>query len=75
MAKGLEFPVVALAGFRDGPQLSIPTGAAEDERAELFRGAHAYPCSVGITRAMRHLLVAVPAGKAPRFAVPAPGRP
>ena len=62
-AKGLEFPVVALAGFRDGPYPFIPTGAAEDERAELL-GRERRTLFVGITRAMRHLLVAVPAGSA-----------
>jgi superfamily I DNA/RNA helicase len=59
-AKGLEFPIVALAGFFGSPYPIIPTGsqhvAVEEimarERRTLF---------VGMTRSMRALLVVAPA--------------
>ena len=58
-AKGLEFPVVVVAGFHDGRLRALPHAAdpdwvremREDERRTLF---------VAFTRAMRALLVALP---------------
>ncbi|MCM1983976.1 UvrD-helicase domain-containing protein [Lyngbya confervoides] len=61
-AKGLEFPIVAIAGFLTKPFPPMPKGMTEEaqdeylmqERRSLF---------VGMTRAMRALLVIVPAKK------------
>ncbi len=59
-AKGLEFPVVALAGFSNsGWYAYVPTSVAEDERAE-FLAVNRRTMFVGMTRAMRALLVTVP---------------
>jgi len=59
-AKGLEFPIVALAGFSDsGWYASVPTNVAEDEREE-FLAKDRRTLFVGMTRAMRALLVVVP---------------
>ena len=59
-AKGLEFPIVALAGFLDGPYPFLPSGASVEELAELY-GRERRTMFVGMTRAMRALLVTVPA--------------
>jgi superfamily I DNA/RNA helicase/mRNA-degrading endonuclease RelE of RelBE toxin-antitoxin system len=60
-AKGLEFPVVALAGFSNsGWYAYVPTSVAEDERAE-FLAVNRRTMFVGMTRAMRALLIAIPA--------------
>lgn len=60
-AKGLEFPIVALAGFRgsryDYLSLAVFDQEQEEETARLRRIIF-----VGMTRAMRALLVIVPAG-------------
>jgi superfamily I DNA/RNA helicase/mRNA-degrading endonuclease RelE of RelBE toxin-antitoxin system len=57
-AKGLEFPIVALAGFTGSHYANISaTGEKEEELARLRRTIF-----VGMTRAMRALLVIVPAG-------------
>jgi superfamily I DNA/RNA helicase len=66
-AKGLEFPVVAIAGFLDGG-LPLPRGADHDELDEaLLRERRAL--FVGMTRAMRALLVLLPADRtSPLFA-------
>jgi superfamily I DNA/RNA helicase len=57
-AKGLEFPIVALAGFAGSRYASVsPDGEKEEELARLRRTIF-----VGMTRAMRALLVIVPAG-------------
>lgn len=59
-SKGLEFPIVALAGFIASSYPLIPQSAADDVRSELL--AHARRTMfVGMTRAMRALLVIVPA--------------
>ncbi len=59
-AKGLEFPVVALAGFNNaGWYASVPGNIAEDELAE-FLAVDRRTMFVGMTRAMRALLVIVP---------------
>lgn len=59
-AKGLEFPIVALAGFLASAYPFIPRGASDDERAELL-ARERRTIYVGMTRAMRALLVVVPA--------------
>lgn len=60
-AKGLEFPVVALAGFSNsGWFASVPSHFDADERAE-FLAIDRRSMFVGMTRAMRALLVIVPA--------------
>ena len=60
-AKGLEFPIVALAGFVTSDWYgSVPGNVAEEEREE-FLAIDRRTMFVGMTRAMRALLVAVPA--------------
>lgn len=59
-SKGLEFPIVALAGFLASTYPVIPKGASEDEEAELL-ARERRTMFVGMTRAMRALLVVVPA--------------
>jgi len=55
-AKGLEFPIVALAGFAGSRYASIGSeNEKEEELARLRRTMF-----VGMTRAMRALLVTVP---------------
>src|SRR6266700_1317881 len=59
-AKGLEFPVVALAGFSDsGWYTNVPTSVPAEEREE-FLAMDRRTMFVGMTRAMRALLVFVP---------------
>jgi superfamily I DNA/RNA helicase/mRNA-degrading endonuclease RelE of RelBE toxin-antitoxin system len=59
-AKGLEFPVVALAGFSNSGWFAyVPPTIPEDERAE-FLAIDRRSMFVGMTRAMRALLVLVP---------------
>lgn len=60
-AKGLEFPIVALAGFVTSTYPVLPRGATEDEIAEIIRRERRV-MYVGMTRAMRALLVVVPQG-------------
>jgi superfamily I DNA/RNA helicase len=60
-AKGLEFPIVALAGFVTSTYPVLPRGATEDEVAEITRRERRV-MYVGMTRAMRALLVVVPQG-------------
>ena len=62
-AKGLEFPVVALAGFADPRFPMIPAGSAEEEREELS-AEERRALFVEMTRAMRALLVVVPPASA-----------
>lgn len=60
-AKGLEFPIVALSGFIDsGWYAHVPTNIAEEEREE-FLATDRRTIFVGMTRAMRALLVTIPA--------------
>lgn len=59
-AKGLEFPIVAIAGFgRDWPRL--PEAADDEVRAEAAQ-LYRRQVFVGLTRAMRALLVVEPRG-------------
>lgn len=71
-AKGLEFPVVALAGFLDGSYPFVPTGASVEERDELF-ARERRTLFVGMTRAMRTLALVVPEGNTTRVLHPLPG--
>src|SRR5262249_36615968 len=57
-AKGLEFPFVALAGF-ENPYPFIKTGTAEEEKAERT-AQERRTLFVGMTRAMRALIVSIP---------------
>lgn len=61
-AKGLEFPIVALAGFFDSPYPTIAKGTPEDEVLEIL-ARERRTLFVGMTRAMRALLIIVPANK------------
>ncbi len=58
-AKGLEFPIVALAGLLDGP---VPGGAkgADAEEAAEANARERRTMYVAMTRAMRALLVVIP---------------
>ncbi|MCT7953080.1 AAA family ATPase [Ancylothrix sp. C2] len=58
-AKGLEFPITVIAGFLDAPYPTIPKGTPEEEIAELL-ARERRTLFVGMTRAMRALLVIVP---------------
>lgn len=59
-AKGLEFPVVALAGFVQSPNPGLRSDWSEEERDEWLRRERR-TVFVGMTRAMRALLVLAPA--------------
>jgi superfamily I DNA/RNA helicase len=58
-SKGLEFPIVALSGFFDSFYPVIPTQATPEETAEI-NNRERRTMFVGMTRAMRALLVIVP---------------
>jgi superfamily I DNA/RNA helicase len=58
-AKGLEFPIVALAGFVNSNYPSIPSEASPEEIAESL-AREQRTLFVGMTRAMRALLVVIP---------------
>jgi superfamily I DNA/RNA helicase len=58
-AKGLEFPAVALAGFCDSQFPALKPDVMEEARAEALVRARR-TAFVGMTRAMRLLLVALP---------------
>jgi superfamily I DNA/RNA helicase/mRNA-degrading endonuclease RelE of RelBE toxin-antitoxin system len=59
-AKGREFPIVALAGFLSGSYPVIPHDASADERDEIL-ARERRTMFVGMTRAMRALLIVLPA--------------
>ena len=59
-AKGLEFPIVAIAGFLDTTYPSIAKGTPVAVSIEILHKERRI-LYVGITRAMRALLVVVPA--------------
>jgi superfamily I DNA/RNA helicase len=59
-AKGLEFPIVALAGFGNSAYPVFPSTASPEEREEILAKARR-TMFVGMTRTMRALLVIVPA--------------
>ncbi|HJK98467.1 MAG TPA: 3'-5' exonuclease, partial [Polyangiaceae bacterium LLY-WYZ-14_1] len=61
-AKGLEFPIVALAGFLDGPFPALPKDLPEEGRAEAA-DRERRTLYVAMTRAMRALMVVVPEGR------------
>ncbi len=58
-SKGLEFPVVALAGFTTGTYPVIPYGAKSEEIEEVL-DRERRTLFVAMTRAMRALLVVIP---------------
>ncbi len=58
-SKGLEFPIVALAGFTAGNYPFISRNASDDEHDEIL-ARERRTMFVGMTRAMRALLVVVP---------------
>lgn len=60
-SKGLEFPVVALAGFIHSRYAIAPIGESEEEIQETL-ARERRTVFVGMTRAMRALLVVIPAG-------------
>lgn len=64
-AKGLEFPIVAIAGFFDGVYPYIPKGTSELEIQEIL-ARERRTLFVAMTRAMRALLVVVPAPRPKR---------
>lgn len=63
-AKGLEFPIVAIAGFLDSPYPTIPKGISPEAATEILNRERR-TLYVAMTRAMRALLVLVPAKKPP----------
>ncbi len=59
-AKGLEFPIVALAGFLESSwHTSLPTSITGEEREEML-ALERRAMFVGMTRAMRALLIVIP---------------
>ncbi|GLV59774.1 DNA helicase [Dictyobacter sp. S3.2.2.5] len=60
-SKGLEFPIVALAGFTPTNYPIIPADASDEQRAEHLAGERR-TLFVGMTRAMRALIVIIPQG-------------
>jgi superfamily I DNA/RNA helicase/mRNA-degrading endonuclease RelE of RelBE toxin-antitoxin system len=58
-AKGLEFPTVVLVGLEEGVLPRLADDMAEEERAEEAQGARRL-VFVGMTRAMRGLMVLYP---------------
>jgi superfamily I DNA/RNA helicase len=60
-SKGLEFPVVALAGFMHSRYAMVPGGELDEEQQEAVARERRI-MFVAMTRAMRALLVVVPAG-------------
>lgn len=65
-AKGLEFPIVVIHGLREGTLPRIPRDMPADE-AEEETQAYRRLLFVGITRAMRALMVAYPWSKPSPF--------
>ena len=60
-SKGLEFPIVAIAGLhKSGKYMQKPTYSTREEQAEVL-AIERRLLFVGMTRAMRALLVALPA--------------
>ena len=59
-SKGLEFPIVALAGFLDSPYPLLRSNITDEEREEALAQERRI-LFVAMTRAMRALLVVVPA--------------
>lgn len=59
-AKGLEFPIVALAGFLDAPYPTIAKDTSTQELLEIL-SRERRTIYVAMTRAMRALLIIIPA--------------
>lgn len=58
-AKGLEFPIVAIAGFLNAAYPKFPKSTPDEEIAEILKRERR-SLFVGMTRAMRALLIIVP---------------
>lgn len=65
-AKGLEFPIVALAGFLGAAYPVVPAGTPEEAKDEIY-ARERRTLFVGLTRAMVALLVVTPADKPSRL--------
>ena len=63
-AKGLEFPIVAIAGFLESAYPAISKGTAPEAATEILTRERR-TLYVAMTRAMRALLVLVPAKQPP----------
>ena len=61
-AKGLEFPIVAIAGFLESPFPYLPKGLTEKAQTEILLQERR-TLFVGMTRAMRALLLVIPTEK------------
>ncbi|MGK7950899.1 MAG: UvrD-helicase domain-containing protein [Xenococcaceae cyanobacterium] len=61
-AKGLEFPIVAIAGFLTSSFPTIARGTPQDVKTEIYNRERR-TLFVAMTRAMRALLIVVPAKK------------
>jgi len=61
-SKGLEFPIVALAGFVDSRYPNLPAGLSAEETEEIL-GRERRTMFVGMTRAMRALMLIVPSSQ------------
>ena len=61
-AKGLEFPIVAIAGFLTSSFPTIARGTPQDVKTEIYNRERR-TLFVAMTRAMRALLIVVPAQK------------
>ncbi len=59
-SKGLEFPIVALAGFTDSRYAKVLEDARDEGQEEILK-RYRRTLFVGMTRAMRALLMTVPA--------------
>ncbi|MFW6358105.1 MAG: UvrD-helicase domain-containing protein [Chroococcales cyanobacterium] len=59
-AKGLEFPICAIAGFLDSPFPYIPQHSSKEAKLEIYKRERR-SLFVAMTRAMRGLLVIIPA--------------
>jgi len=61
-SKGLEFPIVALAGFLDSRYPNLPADLSAEETEEIL-GRERRTMFVGMTRAMRALMLIVPSSQ------------
>ena len=59
-AKGLEFPICAIAGFLDSPFPYVPKHSSKEAKLEIYKRERR-SLFVAMTRAMRALLVILPA--------------
>jgi superfamily I DNA/RNA helicase len=59
-SKGLEFPIVAVAGFTHSPNYPVMPAEASTEQEQELLSRERRTVFVGMTRAMRALLVVLP---------------